>query len=72
MNQQEALSVIIGRTVAIFPANVAYLLQKNAVVLDAQNYNISELVDAVVGGLSSSESFKNDFISFVEVNKDII
>jgi hypothetical protein len=72
MTKQEALSIIIGRTVAIFPAQIADLLQKNAVVLDAKNYNISELVEAVVGGLSSSESFRNDFASFIEVNKDVI
>jgi len=72
MSEQEVLAIIIGRTVALFPMQVVGLLQKNAVVLDAQNYNVSQLIEAVVSGLSSSESFRNDFASFVEANKELI
>lgn len=72
MSEQEVLAIIIGRTVALFPMQIVGLLQKNAVVLDAQNYNDSQLIEAVVSGLSSSESFRNDFVSFVEANKELI
>lgn len=72
MNEQELLAIIIGRTVGLFPEKVKELLQKHAVVLDAQNYNVSELIEAVINGLSSSESFRNDFASFVEANKELI
>lgn len=72
MSNQEAMAIIIGRTATIFPSEVAEMLTKNGVVVDAKNYNISELIEAVVNGLSSSESFKNDFSSFVEANKEKI
>lgn len=72
MNEQELLAILIGRTVGLFPKEVAELLQKNAVVVDAENYNVSELIEAVINGLSSSEPFRNDFASFVEANKELI
>jgi len=72
MSEQEVLAIIIGRSVALFPSEIAFLLQKNAVVIDAQYYNVSQLVESVVNGISSSESFRNDFGLFVENNKSII
>ncbi len=72
MNEQEVLAIIIGRTVAIFPSEVAEMLNKNAVVLDAQNYDIPQLIEAVTNGLVFSESFRNDFASFVEAKKELI
>lgn len=72
MNEQELLAIIIGRTVALFPEKIKELLQKNAVVLDAKNYDVSELIEAVINGISSSESFRNDFALFVDANKELI
>ncbi len=72
MSEQEVLEIIIGRTVALFPKEIAEMLNKNAVVLDAQNYNVSELIEAVTNGLVSSEYFRNDFALFVEANKELI
>jgi len=72
MEQQDMLAVIIGRTVALFPNQVANLLTLNGVVVDASNYNTSQLVTAVVNGLTSSESFKVDFANFVELNQQVI
>ena len=72
MEKQDILAIIIGRTVALFPNEVSNLLTLNGVAVDSSNYNTSELVNAVVNGLTSSESFKVDFANFVELNKEII
>lgn len=72
MSEQEVLAIIIGRTVVLFPKEVAEMLNKNAVVVDAENYDVSQSIEAVTNGLVSSESFRNDFTSFVEANKESI
>lgn len=69
MNKVEATAKIVGITVAFFPQEVANMLDKNGVTIDAQNYNSDELVSATIDGLVSSPSFAKEFSDFVERNK---
>ncbi len=66
MGALESTSKIVGVTVAIFPKEIATLLNKNGVTIDAQNYNNEQLVNATIDGLVSSPSFLKDFSDFVE------
>lgn len=72
MNEKEALSTIVGRTVALFPMEVSDLLVKNGVVIDSNNLNTSNLIDGVFAGLFGSEGFRNDFSNLVESNVEFI
>lgn len=72
MGELEVLSIIVGRTVALFPNNVKSMLVKNGVRVDAENYNSEELISATFDGLKTSQSFFNDFVNFVELNKEVI
>jgi len=72
MTEQEILATIVGRTVALFPAQVADLLVKNGVVVNSDNLDTSALVDGVFAGLFGSESFKSDFTKLVESNVESI
>lgn len=72
MSEQEVLAVIIGRTVALFPSQVKELLKKNAVVLDAENYDTSKLIETVINGLTSSQPFAIDFQNLVKSNESLI
>jgi hypothetical protein len=69
MNKVDAIGKIVGITVAFFPKEVANMLDKNGVTIDAQNYNSDELVSATIDGLVSSPSFAKEFSDFVERNK---
>lgn len=69
MNKVEAIGKIAGITVAFFPQEVADMLDKNGVTIDAQNYDSNELVSATIDGLVSSPSFAKEFSDFVERNK---
>ncbi len=66
MDAVDATTKIVGFTVAFFPKEVALMLNKNGVTIDAENYNSQQLVDATIDGLVSSPSFLKDFSNFVE------
>ena len=66
MSELESTAKIVGVTVALFPKEVASLLNKNGVTIDAENYNSQQLVDATIDGLVSSPSFLKEFSDFVE------
>lgn len=66
MNALETTTKIVGVTVAFFPTEVATLLNKNGVTIDAENLNSEQLVSATIDGLVSSPSFLKDFSDFVE------
>ena len=72
MTEQEILATIVGRTVALFPAQVGDLLVKNGVVVNSDNLDTSALVDGVFAGLFGSEAFKADFTNLVESNVEFI
>lgn len=72
MEKSKLLAYVIGRTVAIYPNQIKAMLLKNAVVVDAENYDTTQLVDAVADGLISSESFRSDFDLFIQENKEVI
>ena len=59
------LSKIIGNSVVFKRNEVVSLLNKNGVTIDAENYNSQQLIDAVISGLSTSQSFIVDFEKFV-------
>jgi hypothetical protein len=69
MDVVETTAKIVGVTVAYFPKEVAFLLDKNGVTTDAQSYNSKELIDATFYGFKSSPSFLKDFSDFVELNR---
>lgn len=66
MDALNSTTKIVGVTVAFFPKEVAMLLNKNGVTIDAENYNSQQLVDATIDGLVSSPSFLKEFSNFVE------
>ena len=59
------LSKIIGNSVVFNRNEVISMLNKNGVTIDAENYNSQQLIDAVIIGLSTSQSFIVDFEKFV-------
>jgi hypothetical protein len=69
MDVVKATSQIVGITVAFFPNEVAMMLNKNGVTIDAENYDSEQLVNATIDGLVSSPSFAKEFSDFVERNK---
>jgi hypothetical protein len=69
MDVVKATSEIVGVTVAFFPKQVAEMLNKNGVTIDAENYNSEQLVNATIDGLVSSPTFLKEFSDFVERNR---
>ncbi len=69
MDVVKATSEIVGVTVAFFPKQVAVMLNKNGVTVDAENYNSEQLVSATIDGLVTSPSFLKEFSDFVERNR---
>jgi hypothetical protein len=69
MDKVSAIGKIVGITIAYFPKEIANMLDKNGVTIDAQNYNSDELVSATIDGLVSSPNFSKEFSDFVERNK---
>lgn len=69
MNKVDTIGKIAGITVAFFPQEVANMLNKNGVTIDAENYNSEQLVSATIDGLVSSPSFAKEFSDFVELNR---
>lgn len=68
----EQLIKAIGVTIGLFPVQIANLLTKNAVVVDAQNLDTNELVEATFSGLNKSMSFRNDFNDLFNENEQLI
>jgi hypothetical protein len=62
------LSKIIGNSVVFKRNEVVSLLNKNGVTIDAENYNSQQLIDAVISGLSTSQSFIVDFEKIILSN----
>lgn len=69
MDAVDATTKIVGITVAFFPKEVALMLNKNGVTIDAENYTSEKLVSATIDGLTSSQSFLQEFSDFVERNR---
>jgi hypothetical protein len=69
MDSVNATTKIVGITVAFFPKEVAMLLNKNGVTIDAQNYTSEQLVSATIDGLVDSPSFLKDFSDLIERNR---
>lgn len=66
------LSKLIADAVVFFPREVASLLNSNGVTIDAQNYDNKQMVDAVVGGLYSSESFRIAFFTLFPLKNEFL
>jgi hypothetical protein len=69
MDALESTTKIVGVTVAFFPKQVANMLNKNGVTIDAENYNSEQLVSSTIDGLVTSPSFLKEFSDFVELNR---
>jgi len=68
----EQLIKSVGITIGLFPIQIQSLLIKNAVVVDATNLNLDELVDATFVGLDKSIPFRNDFNDLYNANEELI
>lgn len=66
------LSKTIGNSVVFNRKEVALLLNKNGVTIDAENYDSQQLIDAVISGLSTSQSFIVDFEKFILSNGEYL
>lgn len=62
----------IGITIGLFPQQIADILTKNAIVVDAENLNTDELVNATFSGLEKSVPFRNDFNDLFNENEELI
>lgn len=72
MNPEEATLKIVGRTVGLFPKEVASMLNKSGSTVDAQTYSLEKLVNTTLTALSENKAFLSDFSMFVEQNKNLI
>lgn len=72
MNPEEATLIIVGRTVGLFPQEVAKLLNNSGATVDAQTYSLEKLVDTTLKALSENKMFLDGFSQLVESNKNII
>jgi hypothetical protein len=55
---------LISYIITHYPKQIAQLLNKNGVVVDATNFSIKELSDATLVGLTTSKKFNDDFVDF--------
>lgn len=62
----------IGITIGLFPEQIANILTKNGIVIDAQNLDTSGLVNATFSGLEKSVAFRNDFNDLFNSNEELI
>jgi hypothetical protein len=69
MDALQSTTKIVGVTVAFFPQEVAFLLNKSGFTVDAENYDSQQLVDATIDGLVSSPTFLKEFSDFVEFKR---
>lgn len=58
--QEELISALIGKTIGLYPTEVALLLNKNGVVIDANTFNIDQLISATFNGVNTNPMFKED------------
>lgn len=63
---------LIGRTVGLYPAEVARMLNQNGVTINADASRGSDLLNSVFAGIQSSPKFKEDFVKFLEANKKVL
>jgi metal-dependent amidase/aminoacylase/carboxypeptidase family protein len=66
MTQEELISALIGKTIGLYPTEVALLLTKNGVVIDADTFDIDQLISATFSGVNTNKSFKKDLIDFID------
>ena len=64
------LSKTIGNSVVFNRKEVASMLNKNGVTINAETFGSDKLIDAVILGLSSSPSFASDYEFFITKNKE--
>ena len=69
MDNLTAISRIVGATIAFFPQQVAEMLDRNGITINAKTYNSEQLINATLTGLQNSPKFTKEFSDFVEKNK---
>lgn len=57
---------LISYVVTFHPKDLAKMLNKNGVVVDATNFTTKELSDATITGLTSSKKFNDDFVEYAK------
>lgn len=67
MTTETQIASLVGKTIGLYPDQVATMLNKNGVVLDAKTYSIDQLSNAVFSGLKNSKEFGLDFINFMQM-----
>lgn len=66
MTQEELISALIGKTIGLYPTEVACLLNKNGVVIDADTLDIDQLISATFNGINTNPMFKQELSFFIE------
>jgi len=66
MTKEESIAKAVGVSVGKFPNEIAKMLIQTGVSLDAESYNIDQLVDSVFSGLHTSPKFNASFLSFLQ------
>lgn len=63
---EENLALLIGRSVGMYPNDVAEMLVKNKVFAPSPNYTIDQLVDGVFLGLNKNPNFAQEYASWLQ------
>lgn len=71
MSNEEKVSVVIGKTIGMYPKEVINLLTKNGVVVDADSLDLDQLILATFSGVNTNKTFKNELGKFID-EKQII
>lgn len=66
------LAKLVGTTIGLYPNQVANLLNKSGVTVNAEKLPFDKLIDATISGLSKSPSFLKDFEAFFNANEETI
>ena len=56
MNPEEATLIIVGRTVGLFPQEVANMLNESGATVDAQTYSLEKLVNTTLTALAGLDT----------------
>ena len=64
---EKTLALIIGSSVATYPKEITSMLVKNKVLPSTNTaFSNEQMVDGILIGLNSSESFRNEYSSWIE------
>jgi 4-hydroxyphenylpyruvate dioxygenase-like putative hemolysin len=67
--KEEQLITLVASSVGFFPKEIADMLNKNGVLINANPSDTKQLTKGVFQGINSSEAFRRSFIDFYLKNK---